>query len=199
MGRREDKARLTRAKLLQAAERLIVEHGYEKVTVTDLVEASGIAKGTFYNYFSRKEDLILELSKQHFASIAHQEIDLGQTATENIQQYLVNFMTVIAQAQVELARQWLRYVAVAEQQAKWQFDTRSLKRLFQQLEQAGKLTATSVNSDLADALLTQMYGLILLWCMSPTEHDLVTATQQFCMQHLEDLIAPYQLAAGSTK
>ena len=51
VGKREDNAIATRKKLISTANQLIVQHGYENISVDTIVKASGIAKGTFYNYF----------------------------------------------------------------------------------------------------------------------------------------------------
>ncbi|MBO1582777.1 TetR/AcrR family transcriptional regulator [Bacillus sp. XF8] len=45
---------------LQAIE-LFKERGYENVTVQDITAACGIAKGTFFNYFAKKEHILLFL------------------------------------------------------------------------------------------------------------------------------------------
>jgi AcrR family transcriptional regulator len=46
-----------RTSLLEAAERVLTERGLS-ATVADITEAAGVAKGTFYLYFSTKEDVI---------------------------------------------------------------------------------------------------------------------------------------------
>lgn len=38
---------------------LFQEKGYENVTVSEIVEACGVAKGTFFNYFPKKDDVLL--------------------------------------------------------------------------------------------------------------------------------------------
>ncbi|MFD6510624.1 MULTISPECIES: TetR/AcrR family transcriptional regulator [unclassified Bacillus (in: firmicutes)] len=40
---------------------LFQERGYENVTVQDITTACGIAKGTFFNYFPKKENILLFL------------------------------------------------------------------------------------------------------------------------------------------
>ncbi|PWD98321.1 TetR/AcrR family transcriptional regulator [Marinilabilia rubra] len=52
----------TRDKIYKQAIRLFVKKGFS-ASVNDLIAAVGIAKGTFYHYFKRKEDLIVELYK----------------------------------------------------------------------------------------------------------------------------------------
>jgi AcrR family transcriptional regulator len=44
--------------ILDAAERLIVEHGYEGMTMDQVAAAAGVAKGTIYLYFPSKQSLL---------------------------------------------------------------------------------------------------------------------------------------------
>ena len=50
----------TRAAIREAANRLFLERGIDQTTVDAICEAAGLSKGTFYLYFKRKEDLLLE-------------------------------------------------------------------------------------------------------------------------------------------
>jgi len=43
--------------ILDAAEKLFAAKGFEKATVMDILNATGIAKGTFYYYFKSKEEV----------------------------------------------------------------------------------------------------------------------------------------------
>lgn len=193
MGKREDNAKQTRAKLLDTADRLIVKDGYERVSVDSIVKASGIAKGTFYNYFKRKEDLIFELSKHRFANLIGSRDTGNQDAVTSISAYLEEFMTVIANSKIELARQWVRYVSASDaNKDKWQLDVDSLERFIQQLIREDKLSAKTPHYVLSETLLTQMYGIILSWCIDPKAIDPIQRTQQFCTQQLELLVNPYQ-------
>jgi AcrR family transcriptional regulator len=50
----------TRVRIRDVANRLFLEQGFDATTVDAIVDAAGISKGTFYIYFKRKEDLLLE-------------------------------------------------------------------------------------------------------------------------------------------
>lgn len=52
-----------RFELLETAQRLFYESGYEKTSVQNIVDTVGIAKGTFYHYFHSKEDLLGQLAE----------------------------------------------------------------------------------------------------------------------------------------
>jgi len=58
---REEKKRITRENIANAAIELFAEHGYEATTVNQITERAGVAKGTFFNYFACKEDLLCDL------------------------------------------------------------------------------------------------------------------------------------------
>jgi len=50
----------TRAAIREAANRLFLQQGVDHTTVDAICAAAGVSKGTFYLYFHRKEDLLLE-------------------------------------------------------------------------------------------------------------------------------------------
>ena len=47
-----------RRELLQIAYRMFLSRGYENTSVDEIIEAAGIAKGTFYYYFQSKEQML---------------------------------------------------------------------------------------------------------------------------------------------
>jgi AcrR family transcriptional regulator len=51
----------TRARLLEAAEDVFTELGYHDASIVKIVQAAGVAPGTFYLYFSGKRDIFDEL------------------------------------------------------------------------------------------------------------------------------------------
>lgn len=66
----QERSRITRQNLMQAAERLWRTKGFDETTVSDVCEEAGVAKGTFYFYFPHKEDLLLELSASTMDAVA---------------------------------------------------------------------------------------------------------------------------------
>ena len=56
--RRERKKQETRQRLLEVAWELFRQKGYEQTTVEDITEAADVAKGTFFNYFAAKEQVL---------------------------------------------------------------------------------------------------------------------------------------------
>jgi len=50
----------TRVRIRDAANELFLRKGVDRTTVDEIVAKAGVAKGTFYLHFERKEDLLLE-------------------------------------------------------------------------------------------------------------------------------------------
>src|SRR5256885_10785196 len=50
-----------RRRLVEAATRLFAEKGYENASVSEVVAAAGVTKGSMYHYFQAKDDLLLEI------------------------------------------------------------------------------------------------------------------------------------------
>ena len=69
-----------KSKILAAAIKSFAQHGYESVSVDEIVEKAGVAKGTFYYYFKSKEDLFLSLIGTGIDHLSeHMALDAGKT------------------------------------------------------------------------------------------------------------------------
>jgi AcrR family transcriptional regulator len=60
-GRRERTKAANRAAILSAAREAFSEHGYDAVTVRDIIRCTDLASGTFYNYFPDKPSIFRAL------------------------------------------------------------------------------------------------------------------------------------------
>jgi AcrR family transcriptional regulator len=59
--RAEQKRSERRDAILRAAEVVFCSHGYPDASISDVIDAAGISRGTFYLYFDSKDALYLEL------------------------------------------------------------------------------------------------------------------------------------------
>jgi AcrR family transcriptional regulator len=57
-------AAVRRAELIDCAQRLFLEKGYERTTINDVIAATGLSKGAFYHHFSAKEDLLEAIAER---------------------------------------------------------------------------------------------------------------------------------------
>lgn len=59
-----DRGRRTRLRLVESARRVFEEYGFLEARITDIAEGAGVAYGTFYTYFSTKEEIFHEVARQ---------------------------------------------------------------------------------------------------------------------------------------
>ncbi|MFC5890641.1 helix-turn-helix domain-containing protein [Kitasatospora sp. CM 4170] len=58
LGRRERNKLKVKERLYDAAITLFAEQGYDETSIDEIAERADVARGTFFNYFQRKEDLL---------------------------------------------------------------------------------------------------------------------------------------------
>jgi len=66
-----------RAELIDCAQRLFLAKGYERTTINDVIDVTGLSKGAFYHHFRAKEDL-LEAIAERFARQAIEAVMVVQ-------------------------------------------------------------------------------------------------------------------------
>src|SRR5215475_2270957 len=59
---------LTKQKLLDAAQELMLAKGYTATSVDEVCEAAGLTKGSFFHYFEGKEHLGKSVAERFFAA-----------------------------------------------------------------------------------------------------------------------------------
>lgn len=70
-GRRERNKIANRRQILEAALKVFSQIGYDGSTITDIVKASGLSVGTFYNYFGDKDSVFAELVADLLSEARH--------------------------------------------------------------------------------------------------------------------------------
>jgi len=87
LGKRELQKQQVRERLLAEALHLFSEQGLEKTTVADIVDRSGIARGTFYNYFTDINSLFDALIESHNTRVK-ESIQQARIQSDNVYDYL---------------------------------------------------------------------------------------------------------------
>ncbi|THE15141.1 TetR/AcrR family transcriptional regulator [Bacillus timonensis] len=73
-----------RRRVADVALKLFVEKGFQQTSIQDIIEHANISKGTFYNYFSNKNDCIAEILEglRYDASQIRMEMQVGKDETD---------------------------------------------------------------------------------------------------------------------
>ena len=67
---KQDRSRRKQSALVDAAERLFCERGFDDVSAEDIAATAGFPPATFYNYFANKTQVFLLVADRHLEAIA---------------------------------------------------------------------------------------------------------------------------------
>ena len=198
MTNRELAAQATRAKLLETGLRLFKECGFEKMTVDDITAAAGVSKGTFYTYFKRKEDIIYAICREPFRQIGERFMaDIKHDLPTKLRHYFDDFTAEVQRYGVHVCREWLRDVITpaavtdAKDAQKWFYDTDMLRGILKHAVKNGELKKDTPVDTLTHIIISQLYGMMLCWCMSDEKFNPQRWTKKFCDLQLEHILKPY--------
>ena len=79
---RQSRARITQEALMESFVRLLHERPASEITIREITDVAGVGLGTFYEYFSKKEDLIALTIHQHVKSNAEALKSYAQSLIE---------------------------------------------------------------------------------------------------------------------
>lgn len=77
-------------RILQAAEEVFSQHGYEKATLDEIIALADVGKGTVYKYFGNKEHLFYKLvadKNAPFLEKLHQAVDSADSFEDKLKKY----------------------------------------------------------------------------------------------------------------
>src|SRR5262245_43947576 len=93
-GKRERAKAANREAILQAAKRVFAQIGYGAATVRDIIRATDLASGTFYNYFRSKEEVFEALaddSALRFRPILHAAHDASTDFQDFVRRSILGY------------------------------------------------------------------------------------------------------------
>ena len=69
--------------VISKAHQLFIDKGFQATSIQDILDYSGISKGTFYNYFSSKNELLIAIFKNVFQKVeqGRNELLIGQNVS----------------------------------------------------------------------------------------------------------------------
>lgn len=71
----QDRARRSHEAMLDAAERLFAQGGYDGAGTPEIAAAAGVSVGTVYRYFTDKKQIFLEVVRRYLSQAYHETLD----------------------------------------------------------------------------------------------------------------------------
>ena len=197
MTNRQMAALETRRKLLDAAKKIVCEKGMVNTSVAEITKACGVASGTFYTHFKRKEDIIYALSREMYQEILDKAKAFDGPFMARLVFFMTNFSGYIEKSSLKLCQEWVRntvdpdLVDDGEDKPKVYVDIAAVTGLILDGIERGEVKADAPVAVLAHTLVDVLYGQMLCWDMSGGAYSLEWRPKEFCRIFLPGLMAPY--------
>lgn len=180
LSRRERKKEETRRRIFEVAIALFRERGFEATTVDEITERADVGRGTFFNYFPRKEAVLAYLSEERVA-LAEENAAALLDSQAPAREKLHDLYAFAASAYVsdrELSRfvfeEWMRqaFVPTEEAGSRWQA---LVLRIVEQGQAADELRADvpaiALESLLSSVYMTTLYFWLCCPVQAAPQHD----------------------------
>ena len=170
---RQRKKAATRETILRAAIELFSKSGFDRPTIDQIAASADVGKGTVYNYFATKEDILVafmaeqeERVNARVAEFAERDEPLSRILTRLVHHQFRLKESHLAFARVLLAQLILRGPELQEYIARMQehIDP-ALTVLFTRLHERGLLRRDADVAALVAQFKTLQFGLSCLWAM----------------------------------
>lgn len=195
---RKEKAIITKNKLFETAIELIKEKGYDSVTISQICEKAGVAKGTFYVHYKSKEDIIKEsyysdmsqfVLKQYQSLISH---DKNMSIKDKIEKFLISeLMFTNHVGYVMTCRAYVTNLTECISEDSKHFERRGfakdLKMLILQGVEQKIFETEQTEEEIFLYLESFVRGLMASWCFSNAEFDIVKKGKKYIDEILKKL------------
>lgn len=198
MTKRQEKALLTRQKLLDAAENLLKTNGFNALSVDDITKTAGVAKGTFYVYFKHKEAIVAEICRGYFKEIENQITKMkDKDIITKLSLYFDSFMNAVELYGIHICREWVRSSIDPNtapdnaDMSKWQYDYNMLENILNNAIKNNELKENTPVQTLTHLIISQLYGMMTCWCMSDGKFEPKEWTKKFFEIQLKVVLEKY--------
>lgn len=200
MGKRQEAALETRKKLLDAGRSLLCEKAAEQLNIEEITRKAGVAKGSFYTHFKRREDLFSEIALDEYNTLPElvDALPSDCDVCERLASYLLESVKIIEKNTLEIAQQWMKNVVAPLEctqcgTKKYHFDYNNIRRIIEKAVLSGLLKSDAPVDILTESIMNHYYGAVTTWCIQRGEAgDLLRSMENYCTYTLDIIINQYR-------
>ncbi len=187
---RKIQATLTKNKIFETASDLMEEKGYNNVTIREICEKAGVAKGTFYHYFSAKEDIIIETYKRidkYYEDIIEKGFKFNDTFQKilevishkavYVQKCNIDKVKEVYKAQMEVGNNFF----VSKERASYKI----LYDIIRQAQENNEIITNKTADEITTFILISVRGIIYDWCVNNGTYDLVSYVNEYMKETIQ--------------
>lgn len=195
---RKEKAILTKNMVFETAIELIKEKGYDDVTVSEICEKAGVAKGTFYVHYKSKEDIIKESyysDMSQFVLKQYQNLisqDKNMSIKSKIEKFIISeFMFANHVGYAMTCRAYVTNLTECISGSSKHFERRDFTKDLKSLIIDGINQKTFETEQTGEEIFLYLEsfvrGLMASWCFSNAEFDIVKKGEKYIGEILKKL------------
>jgi AcrR family transcriptional regulator len=168
-----------RLEIANCSKELLLQKGFAKLTVSEVAKNAGIGKGTIYQYFSSKDDIVFAIIDAYIADELQKldsELEKLPCFEQKIYRYFDFILSVAQPMRQKQIKSYLEYLSVAivssdeamcrfNQECKHRFKSR-LRAIIENAVAAKEVKACAI--DMLDGLYALEKGFVLMYA---TEKD----------------------------
>jgi AcrR family transcriptional regulator len=102
-----EKRKRTRVELIAAAFRVFADKGFEAPVIDDFIIASGLSRGTFYNYFKTREEILKAVADELAREINARILPVLKPLTDPAERICASLLCFIGIAAADQTRGWI--------------------------------------------------------------------------------------------
>lgn len=171
--------------LMKIGLELVSKKGLSNTSVNDIIKEAGVAKGTFYYYFTGKEDFIKTTMmaiwpKDSFADLeSHPEMPI----TEKLSNFAFSYLSAVKKnMSCEFCRLWVKVVMDSSDPVlRLATDTSYLLSILEDARDKGELKPDTDCVKISKMIMSYLYGSCFLWEMDQENMDLMGTVDLFCI------------------
>ncbi|MFG2130608.1 TetR/AcrR family transcriptional regulator [Streptomyces sp. NPDC048751] len=189
-GRRERNKLKVKNRIYDAALELFTLQGYDQTTVDEITEAADVARGTFFNHFQRKEDLIAAWGENR-----REQLRLGLAGLapgDGTRQTLLHCMSVLAEISLRDSAQTQAMLAAWVKAGFPLYEQPYVSQMFAEFIEAGRSRSEvldTVEPHLAGHILRDVYlGTLYRWAQPDAQLDLEAELHAICRTVLDGVL-----------
>jgi TetR/AcrR family transcriptional regulator, fatty acid metabolism regulator protein len=175
-----------RERILRAAVDVFARSGYFNAKVAEIAKAAGVADGTIYLYFDGKEDLLINIFREHsrgflvsleatLANVPRPEDRIRATIRHHLDAFGRDRALAVV-SQVEL-RHTLKFMALFSKEEVRDY-LALIRRIVEQGQTEGTFRRTLHPQLVANAIFGVLDEMVTSWILSDKEYELVDQAEQ---------------------
>lgn len=162
MANRKEKAAITRQKLIDAARKMMSTRPITEVTVEDITETAGVAKGTFYVYFDSKADVLHEIELNVMEGLLRYSVGYSDSTEQRILFYMRLYLKLMVDLSLDLYKNVIKLELDRPEETLFQKNKAAIKKI---LINDGYANDEKTNQAV-DYISAFLHGVAVEWAIS---------------------------------